>query len=93
MSVDNKPNRKYPHVYAIIRYDAFHGESTPIENRITVKKVVTDQGLAESEVARLNELNKDKGAYYYLQITRLEGIPTEVSATSSLQLNALEEAA
>jgi hypothetical protein len=44
----------------------------PIDLRITVKKVVVDPQHAEAEVKRLNELNKDKGSYYFYQVTRFE---------------------
>jgi hypothetical protein len=66
-----KPSARYDHVYAIVRYDTTASD-TPPEVRFTVKKIVTDPGVAEQEVKRLNELNKDKGCYYFSQVTRME---------------------
>jgi hypothetical protein len=42
-------------VYAILRYDGFHGTDAPAEISVTVKEVVRGQAIAEAEVARLNE--------------------------------------
>ncbi len=72
MSGELKPNRKYQHIYAIIRYDIDADSDAPIDLRITVKKVVVDPQYAEAEVKRLNELNKDKDSYYFYQVTRFE---------------------
>jgi len=47
-------------------------ETVPPELRITVKKIVFDAEFAESEVRRLNELNRDKGCHYFSQITRVQ---------------------
>jgi hypothetical protein len=58
-------------VYAIIRVDDFHDPSLTVEDRISVKEVVSSLEAAESEVARLNELNSPKGARYFWQATRL----------------------
>jgi len=59
------------HVYAIVRIDEFYDQSTPIENKITVKEVVRSLQEAEAEVARLNTLNESRGAKYFWQTTRL----------------------
>jgi hypothetical protein len=75
-----KPNKKYPHLFAILRYDSFQDAACPIDQRITVKKIVTTAEHAESEVVRLNQLNADKGAIYFYQITRLDD---ETKTTSS----------
>lgn len=75
-----KPNKKYGHVYAIVRYETDADQATPIEIRVTVKKIVTDAHHAEREVQRLNDLNKDKGCYYFMQVTRLEDAPVAVQA-------------
>ena len=61
-------NQRYEHVYAIVRYDRFQ---EPSEQSFTVKEVVTTQAMAEAEVNRLNELNADKNATYFWQLTRL----------------------
>ena len=55
--------------FAIVRIDA---DVQNDEDRFTVTRVVWDQAFAESEVARLNELNSDKGARYFWQATRAE---------------------
>lgn len=64
--------RNYLHAYAIVRYETERDPSVPINDRITVKKIVFDPDYAESETRRLNELNRDKGACYFWQITRIE---------------------
>lgn len=58
-------------VYAIIRYDRFQDEHVALNNRITVKAIVFDLVEAEKEVKRLNELNGEKGAFYWWQYTQL----------------------
>jgi hypothetical protein len=55
--------------YAIIRVDPHMKRD---EDRLTVTRIVWDQEFAESEVARLNHLNSDKGAHYFWQATRAE---------------------
>ena len=91
MSGEMKPNRKYQHMYAIIRYETDADMNAPIDLRITVKKVVVDPHYAEKEVKRLNELNKDKGSYYFCQVTRFEDAPVEVQALPPMQLTATDE--
>jgi hypothetical protein len=59
------------HLYAIVRVDESYDQSTPIENKITVKEVVRSLEEAKAEVARLNKLNESKGAKYFWQTTRL----------------------
>ena len=87
-----KPNRKYQHMYAIISYETDSDMNTPIDLRITVKKVVVDPHYAEEEeVKRLNELNKDKGSYYFCQVTRFEDAPVEVQVLPPMQLTATDE--
>lgn len=85
-----KPNKKYQHIYAIIRYETDADECSPIDLRITVKKVVVDPHFADQEVKRLNELNKDKGAYYFSQVTRFEDVPVEVQEVSAVLWTASE---
>ena len=58
--------------YAIIRHDRYYSKDTPIEHKITVKKVVSDLAYAEDEVKRLNELNGGHDCYYFWQYTRIE---------------------
>jgi len=62
---------KYRQVYAILRYDAFQGPSTPIENLISVKRILLDEEKARAEVERLNGLNEEKGCRYFMQATRM----------------------
>lgn len=57
--------------FAIVRIDS---DLQSDEDRFTVTRVVWDQAFAESEVARLNELNRDKGAHYFWQSTRAQPI-------------------
>ena len=65
----NKPNRRYRHVYAIVRIDLPIGD-TP-ENSFRVVKVFFSETDAEKEVARLAEVNADKSSVYKLHVTRL----------------------
>ena len=82
-----KPSPRHDHVYAILRYEADAGEAVPIDLRITIKKIVTDPHFADQEVKRLNELNHDKGSYYFVQVTRMEKTPIiSVSADAPPQL-------
>lgn len=68
------------HAYAIVRFETDRDPSVPIEHRITVKKIVFDPHYAEEEVQRLNELNRDKGAFYFSQITRIQGVSAVADA-------------
>lgn len=56
-------------VYAVVRIDENLSET--LENCITIKEIVWSIEEAESEVARLNELNQSKGCRYFWQHTRL----------------------
>jgi hypothetical protein len=56
-------------VYAIVRID--DNPSETVENCITIKEIVWSLEEAETEVARLNELNRSKGCRYFWQYTRL----------------------
>jgi hypothetical protein len=91
MALTLKPNRNFKHVYAIIRHETDADESTPIDLRVTVKKVVDDPHYAEREVQRLNDLNKGKGSYYFYQVTRLEDTPVELRAVQPMQSSTTEE--
>jgi hypothetical protein len=85
-----KPNRKHQHLFAILRYETDADESTPIDLRITVKKIVCDPQHAEREVKRLNDLNKGTGCHYFYQITRLDEASVEVHAATSDQVASLD---
>jgi hypothetical protein len=63
----DKPHLKYPHVYAIVRFDL----DMTGENAATVVKVIASRELAEKEAARLNEANKGKRCFYRVQTTKL----------------------
>lgn len=62
---------KYPHVYAIVRFDL----DMSGENTVTVVKVIPSKELAEHDAARLNEVNKGKKCSYRVQITRFVESP------------------
>jgi hypothetical protein len=91
MAATLKPSNKYQHLFAILRYETDTDEKVPIDLRVTVKKVVVDAHYAQSEVKRLNELNKDKGSYYFCQVTRFEDAPVEVEMLPAMQLTAGSE--
>lgn len=61
---------RFEPAYAIIRVDLYK-TSESWENRITVKCIMWDLGVAEQEVKRLSELNEEKGCYYFYQYTRV----------------------
>jgi hypothetical protein len=84
-----KPNRKYEHLFAIIRHATKADEHMPLDLRFVVTKVVTDPSYAQQEVNRLNELNDGKGYYYFTQITRIEEFPVKAEPTPSVQMPAL----
>jgi hypothetical protein len=86
-----RPSAKYQHIYAIIRYETDADSNAPIDLRITVKKVVVDPHYAEAEVKRLNDLNRDKGSYYFYQVTRFEDVPVEVQTLPPMQWTTTEE--
>jgi hypothetical protein len=85
-----KPNKKYGHLYAIIRYETDRDPMTPIDYRVTVKKVVNDPDYAAREVERLNELNQEKGSYYFFQVTRYEEIPVAAQEGAAVESGAAE---
>lgn len=55
--------------YAIVRVD---DDAPNDEARITITRVVWEEGFAESEVRRLSEINADKGCRYFWQYTRVD---------------------
>jgi hypothetical protein len=71
LETTDKPHAKYPHVYAIVRIDAFQ----PLENCATVVKVMAAQDQAEREAARLRDVNGEKQCTYVVQPTRFIGAP------------------
>ena len=75
------PSRRPPpvHVYAVLRIDEGSAE---LADRINVKEVVTSAALAESEAARLNRLNGDKGCKYIVRLTRLYATGTSAGSNT-----------
>lgn len=65
-----KPHSKFRHVYAIVRIDFPIDPSSP-ENCFSVTKVLSTKVIAEREVARLREVNRDKRCVYELCTTRM----------------------
>jgi hypothetical protein len=65
--------------YAIVREDRYIGGwyREPPTNRIKIKRVVWDEGLAQREVERLNLLNGDDECEYFYQMTRVDFEETE----------------
>lgn len=53
-------------VYAVVRIE----QRDSLEDGIAVKAILPTMEEAVSEVARLNELNKDKDSYYFWRTTR-----------------------
>jgi len=67
----------YEQAYAVLRYDEFQDSSIPIENRMTVTRVLFDEANARAEVQRLNALNGEKGCRYFMQATKVIERSTE----------------
>ena len=78
-----KPNPNFDHAFAILRLDSSHDPSMKwvdiladhgrlYSHLVTVKKVVWEAEEAESEVARLNQLNSETGCVYFHQVTRVQ---------------------
>ena len=63
--------RKKQQVFAILRVDEFLGDmDIPIENKVTVKQIVSSRAVAEREVERLSRVNADKQCRYLWKPTR-----------------------
>jgi hypothetical protein len=67
----SRRHKEREEVFAVLRWDGFHGSETSPDVLVTVKEVVRSQELAEAEVSRLNSLNEEKGVRYWWQMTRL----------------------
>lgn len=64
-----KKNKKYDHVYVVLRYDSYISDP---KQAVTVTKVFNNLEKAEAEVQRLNSLSKDSSYdNYYFQIGRM----------------------
>lgn len=66
-----KSHKHLDHAFAIVRVDEFLGDA-PTEQKVTVKLVMWDAEEAQREAARLNALQKDGSAHYFVQTTRIE---------------------
>jgi hypothetical protein len=66
----SRTHRERDEVFALLRWDGFHGPDAPPEVAVTVKEVVRSLETAEAEVARLNAQAAD-GVRYWWQPTRL----------------------
>ena len=71
LGATDKPHAKYPHVYAIVRFDSYMTG----QNAATVVKVIPSRDLAEREAARLNKLKSGEGSIYSVQVTRFIDSP------------------
>ena len=67
-----KANRRFRHVYAIVRVNGFLSPHSQIENQVTVVRVLSDPTFAQREVERLNALHGHKNVRYFAQTTRLD---------------------
>lgn len=85
-----KPNRKFAHLYAVVRYATDADELTPLELRFQIVKVVPDRRYAEQEATRLRTLNEAKGYHYFVQIARFEEVQVEAHSMSPGPLPPLE---
>jgi hypothetical protein len=70
MTSTNKPNKKFRHVYAVVRVDFPIYEGQP-EASFTVVKVYSSEETAEKETSRLSKINADKKCKYFTRITRM----------------------
>ena len=65
----DKPHSKYTHVYAIVRFDS----DMSLENCATVVMILPTPDQAETQAARLREVNKGKKCIYSVQTARFVG--------------------
>ena len=65
-------HERFRAAFAVIRIDDYDLSEIAKESLIKVTAVWLSADQAEAEVARLNELNSDKSARYFMQYTRLE---------------------
>ena len=79
-----RPNSRYDHVYAVARFDTYVDPLTEPHMAFTVTKVVWTEEFADAEVRRLNALNNDKGAVYFVILTRLERGNNELEPSSEV---------
>ena len=79
MTSVNRPNKKYPHGFAVVRVDLPFDSECP-ENSISVLKIFATQQGADAERQRLSRINAPKKCSYFVVMTRLVdfGTTTEV---------------
>lgn len=64
----DEAHSRYPHVYAVVRWDDGLGEP---EDHVSITKVFWSKTRADAEAHRLRELNSSKGCRYFVVLTRL----------------------
>jgi ferredoxin-fold anticodon binding domain-containing protein len=77
------PHSKLRHVFAIVRVDTYDGLEVPLEERISVTKVLWSEQDAAREVERLSRLNAGKGCRYFWVLTRLVDEPGPACQTAA----------
>ena len=65
----NQPNRKYKHLYTVVRIDLPVDAEFP-ENSLSIVKAFSAKETAEKEAERLSGVNKGKSSRYCMKITR-----------------------
>lgn len=68
-----QPNANHEHVFVVLRAET--GDADSIAERVTATRAFFTKEEAEKEVARLTEINADKGCEYFWTVARL---PKEV---------------
>ncbi len=74
------PYISYDRVFVIIRVDTSPGRAGAPETAIALTKALWSEAAAETEVARLNQLNREPGNVYFWKATRVERQPTPAGA-------------
>jgi hypothetical protein len=69
MTADTRPNSKFIHLYAIVRFDLPIDPELPM-NSVAVVKVFSSQDAANQEASRLNQVNESKNCKYEVCLTR-----------------------
>ena len=69
-----QPNRRYAHLYPVVRIDTPVNNERP-ENSVTAVKTYESEEQADVEAKRLNVLKADKSCHYFTCVTRL--VPKE----------------
>lgn len=67
--MNESPNSRFMHLYAVIRVDFPVGQEFP-ENNISVTKIFSSHDEAESEAERVRSINSGKDCKYFVSITR-----------------------